>query len=443
MSRKNKKVKNVTFKNKVKSVILPIQGEIQEVKSGWKKVYIYGEPYIRGYAHGYLLFEELKRVKIVLPFIIKDQLKITLSEYMNKNKEMIVPIVKTHYFELYEELRGISDGAKRNGVNISVDYLIAWNAFLSLYSYYKDGNIERCSAFIACGDATENGDIIMAHNTHSDYATGQLLNIVLRVNPTVGNEFVIQTSAGFIASSSDWFISKSGIIGCETTISNINYKPEFGAPYFCRIRQLMQYANTLDDCVNIMSENNAGDYACSWLFGDIKNNEIMLFELGLRVNNIQKTKSGVFYGMNSPISFKIRNLETTDNTISDISSSSGSRNERMNFLLNNEYYGKINIQNAKKVISDHYDSFLQKEHVGFRNVCRHSEIETGNKLALYGSTDSKITNSKMAADMIFLGRFGSGCGRSFKIKEFIHKYNEYKKWENVVDDFKPYRWVSL
>jgi hypothetical protein len=223
MSRKNKKVKNVTFKNKVKSVILPIQGEIQEVKSGWKKVYIYGEPYIRGYAHGYLLFEELKRVKIVLPFIIKDQLKITLSEYMNKNKEMIVPIVKTHYFELYEELRGISDGAKRNGVNISVDYLIAWNAFLSLYSYYKDGNIERCSAFIACGDATENGDIIMAHNTHSDYATGQLLNIVLRVNPTVGNEFVIQTSAGFIASSSDWFISKSGIIGCETTISNINY----------------------------------------------------------------------------------------------------------------------------------------------------------------------------------------------------------------------------
>jgi hypothetical protein len=443
MSRKNKKVKNVTFKNKVKSVILPIQGEIQEVKSGWKKVYIYGEPYIRGYAHGYLLFEELKRVKIVLPFIIKDQLQITLSEYMKKNKEMIVPIVKTHYFELYEELRGISDGAKMNGVNISVDYLIAWNAFLSLYSYYKDGNIERCSVFIACGDATENGDIIMAHNTHSDYATGQLLNIVLRVNPTVGSEFVMQTSAGFIASSSDWFISKSGIIGCETTISNINYKPEFGAPYFCRIRQLMQYANTLDDCVNIMSENNAGDYACSWLFGDIKNNEIMLFELGLRVKNIQKTKNGVFYGMNSPISFKIRNLETTYNTISDISTSSGSRNERMNFLLNNEYYGKINIQNAKKVMSDHYDSFLQKEHVGFRNVCRHSEVETGNKLALYGSTDSKITNSKMAADMIFLGRFGSGCGRSFKIKEFIHKYNEYKKWENVVDDFKPYRWVSL
>jgi hypothetical protein len=442
MPTKDKK-KNVTFKRRLNTVVLPVQGEIQEVKSGWKKVYIYGEPYIRGYAHGYLLFEELNRVKTVLSFIIKEQLNITIGEYMKKNKEVIVPIVKKRYFEFYEELRGISDGARYKGIDISVDLLIAWNAFLSLYSYYKDGNIERCSAFIACGDATENGAIVMAHNTHSDFATGQLLNIVLHVNPASGNQFVMQTSAGFIASSTDWFISKNGIIGCETTISNINYKPVFGAPYFCRIRQAMQYANTLDDCVNIMSENNAGDYACSWLFGDIKQNEIMLFELGLKTYNIQKTKNGVFYGMNTPISFKIRNLETTDNTISDISTSSGSRNERLNFLLNTEYYGKINIQNAKKIVGDHYDSFLKKEHIGFRNICRHSEIEEEPNRALYGSTDSKITNSKMASDMNFLGRFGSGCGRSFKIKEFVSKYSEYKKWENVVDDFKSYRWVII
>jgi hypothetical protein len=443
MPTKDKK-KNVTFKRRLNTVVLPIQGEIQEVKSGWKKVYIYGEPYTRGYAHGYLLFEELNRVKTVLPFIVKEQLNKTISEYMKKNKEIIVPIVKKKYFEFYEELRGISDGARYKGVDISVDYLIAWNAFLSLYSYYDDGNVERCTAFIACGNATENNDIVMAHNTHSDFATGQLLNIVLHVNPKSGNEFVMQTSAGFIASSSDWFISKNGIIGCETTISNINYKPVFGAPYFCRIRQVMQYANSLDDCVNIMSENNAGDYASSWLFGNTTQNEIMLFELGLKTYNIQKTKNGVFYGMNTPISFKIRNLETFQNTVSDISTSSGSRNERLNYLLNEKYYGKINIQNAKLIISDHYDSFLKKEHIGFRNICRHSETEEDeSNRALYGSTDSKITNSKIARKMEFWGRFGSGCGRSFKIKEFVNKYSEYKKWENVVDDFKPYRWVII
>lgn len=441
MTIKNKK-KNVTFKRRLNTVVLPIQGEIQEVKSGWKKVYIYGEPYIRGYAHGFLLFEELSRVKTVLPFIITDQLNITISEYMKKNKETIVPIVKKRYFEFYEELRGISDGARYKGIDISVDYLIAWNAFLSLYSHYMDGNNERCSAFIACGDATEKGDIVMAHNTHSDFATGQLLNIILHINPKDGNEFVMQTSAGFIASSTDWFISKNGLIGCETTISNINYKPVFGAPYFCRIRQVMQYATTFDDCVNIMSEDNAGDYACSWLFGDIKQNEIMLFELGLKTYNIQKTKNGVFYGMNSPISFKIRNLET-DSNISDISTSSGSRNERLNYLLNTQYYGKINIQNAKKIISDHYDTFLKREHIGFRNICRHSEIEEEPEAALYGSVDSKVINSKMALGMKFWGRFGSGCGRYFNVKEFINQYEEYKKWENVIHDFKSNRWVIL
>jgi hypothetical protein len=148
--------------------------------------------------------------------------------------------------------------------------------------------------------------------------------------------------------------------------------------------------------------------------------------------------------MNTPISFKIRNLETFQNTVSDISTSSGSRNERLNYLLNEKYYGKINIQNAKLIISDHYDSFLKKEHIGFRNICRHSETEEDeSNRALYGSTDSKITNSKIARKMEFWGRFGSGCGRSFKIKEFVNKYSEYKKWENVVDDFKPYRWVII
>jgi hypothetical protein len=45
--------------------------------------------------------------------------------------------------------------------------------------------------------------------------------------------------------------------------------------------------------------------------------------------------------------------------------------------------------------------------------------------------------------MKFWGRFGSGCGRHLNIKEFIQKYKIYKKWENVVDDFKSYRWVII
>ena len=344
---KNEKNKNITKKNIEPKPI--IRGTIIEEKEGWVVAHIFGEPYDRGFAHGYLLKNELKRVINTFPFIVKEQLDVPLQKFINKSNKIIKPKIKKYFPEFYNELRGICDGANYGAIDISLDFLIAWNSLLSLYDVFSK-KTERCSAFIACGNSTENGDIIMGHNTHSDFATGQLLNIVLYVTPTNGNSFVMQTSPGFIASSSDWFICSSGIIGCETTIGDTNYKPKFGTPYFCRIRQAMQYGKSLDDYVKIMMDKNAGDYACSWLLGDIKQNEIMLFELGLKEKHIQTTKNGVFYGMNSAIGENVRKNETNDKDYDNLFTSSGSRNARLNELLNEKYNGSINLDNSKKIL---------------------------------------------------------------------------------------------
>jgi hypothetical protein len=281
---------NKTQKNKIQGHIL------NENNQGWKSIYIYGDAFDRGFAHGFLLKNELVRVKKVFEFLVKHELKMSFKEYISTSNKIIKPIVKEKYPEIYQEIRGISKGAKKGGLNISVDYLIGWNAYMSLYSHFKDGAVIKCSAFIATGNATENGDIIMAHNTHTNFADGQLHNVIIYVWPSKGHKFVMQTTPGYIASGTDWFLCGSGIIGCETTIAFVNYKPVFGDPYFCRIRNAMQYGNTLDDYADIMSTNNAGDYACSWQFGDINTNEIMLFEMTLKEKNIQRTKNGVFFG---------------------------------------------------------------------------------------------------------------------------------------------------
>src|SRR6056300_963546 len=257
---------------------MKINGVIDFEKDGWKHITIFGEPYKRGYAHGYLLAEDLKRVLTTLPFMVDEHFKIPFKRYMDDCDKHIYNIVKKKCPEIYNELRGIVSGAKKKGVNVTTRFLIAWNSFLSMYSLYMDGGSERCSAFIATGSATEKGDIVMAHNTHSDFLTGQLLNIVMTIKPDKGHTFKMQTSAGFVASTSDWFLSENGIVGCETTIAHINFKPKFGIPYFCRIRKVMQYANNLDDCITIMSKDNAGDYSCSWLYGDINSGEIMVHE---------------------------------------------------------------------------------------------------------------------------------------------------------------------
>lgn len=422
-----------------------ISGSFLYEKAGWKAIHIKGEPFERGFAHGVLLYKELRRLKQVFPFVIREQLDKNLDEYMKKANSLLHNIIKTDFPEYYQEIIGISKGAKSMGVNISVDFLIGWNGYMSMGDYYMYDS-ERCSAFIATGNATKDGRIVMAHNTHTDFSSGQLFNIIINVTPDKGNFFIMQSAAGLICSTTDWFICSNGLIGCETTIGDINYRPKFGAPFFCRIREVMQYANSFEDCIEIMKKKNAGDYACSWLFGNTKTDEIMLFELGLKEENIKKTKNGVFYGMNSALGEEIRKKETNDIDLGNISTSSGSRCQRLNFLLNKEHYGKINIDIAKDIISDHYDIYLKQDVQNSRSICKHNELDNfdPSPYYLWGALDGKVVDSKMAENMSFLGRFGSSCGkRAFSVKDFIKEHKEYEHWKPYLCDLPNKKWVEL
>jgi hypothetical protein len=49
----------------------------------------------------------------------------------------------------------------------------------------------------------------------------------------------------------------------------------------------------------------------------------------------------------------------------------------------------------------------------------------------------------MARELQFLGRFGSGCGRTFSIKDHIKKNPYYKDWAEVVEDYLSYDWTKI
>jgi len=446
-------MKSISKKNKVRTTrkIYPkVNGKIIEKKHGWVITEIHGDPYERGYAHGVLLYKELKRIVHSFPFIVKKYFKTSLSNYIKVCKTEVKNVIKNDFPEIYDEIRGISDGAKKMGIIFSVDAIIAWNSTFGMDSFFikEYEKKERCSAFIATGDSTQNGEIVMAHNTHTDFLGGQLMNVIMHVYPTTGNHFVMQIAPGYVASGSDWFLCSTGIIGCETTIGGTEYKPKFGSPFFCRIRQAMQYGKTLDEYAEIMLKNNAGDYACSWLFGDINTNEIMQFEIGLDKYNINRTKNGLFYGMNSAFDFDLNNSETKDTDFQDISTSSGSRNYRLDALLNNKFYGKINTENAKEIISDHYDVFLNKEIMNGRSICNHAEKDeygTTKRNAFYprGCTDGKVVNSEMARKLDFEGRFGSSCGRIFNVKNHVKNHPEYKDWAPYLENMDNEPWVKI
>ena len=437
------------YSKKKRELPIEVSGHIvKENNHGWKTICVYGSPYDRGFAHGFLLYEELERTFRSYPFLVEKKIGSNMYlKYIKASNKYIKPIVIRFFPEIYEELEGIAAGATVRGVPITVDFLLAWNSHSSLQSYFEiPDRSNKCSAFIATGASTSDGKIVMGHTTHTNFIEGQLYNIILFMIPEKGNPFVMQTSAGFVASVSDWFLCSTGIIGCETTISDTNYKPKFGSPFFCRIRKAMQYANTLDQYVSIMQENNAGDYACSWLFGDINTNEIMLCEIGLEKVNIQKTASGVYYGMNAAIDFDLREKETNDKGWNQPEDSSGARSKRFNELLYDKYLGKVSIDVAKDILCDHYDTYLHKVEPNNRSICVHSETHGSSKkypYYMHGCTDCKVVNSEMARDLEFIGRFGSACGRIFSIKQHIKKHPKYKSWEKYVKDFKRHPWTKI
>ena len=107
-----------------------VNGRLLGNEAGWKMLHIYGGPYERGFAHGYLLKNDLKRVLKSFPFLVKETVHVEFSEYIRESNRQIKPQVKKHFPEYYTELKGISDGAKRAGLHISVDFLIFFILFL-------------------------------------------------------------------------------------------------------------------------------------------------------------------------------------------------------------------------------------------------------------------------------------------------------------------------
>ena len=427
---------------------IQIQGKRYKKKNGWIKVMIYGAALERGYAHGYLLQKELIYIReTILPFLINESLEVSYEKYETDCKTHITPQIQKHFPEFYQEMQGIVSGANHH--SITLDFIIAWNSYLSMASFYKRRSaVDRCTAFIAVGNATEKGDIVMGHTTHSDLVLAYYFNIVLEIIPSDGQKMIMQTCPGFICSGSDWFLCENGIIGCETTISEINYKPKFGVPYYCRIRQAMQYGKSLDDYVEIMKKNNSGDYACSWLLGDTKKNEIMLLEIALTTMNVEKKTDGIFYGMNSAISPEIREKDTTDKTYWKKNESSGARNIRLHVLLYEKYYGKLNTDIAREILADHYDVDQEVETDGNHlSLCKHDyaddrPLKRGIRYP-FGCTDGKVIDSQLAKQMQFVGRMGPACGYAFSASKYLKQNPKYKKWKTVLRDYPNEPWVKL
>lgn len=428
---------------------------------GWVYLHIEGDPYERGFQYGYLASNEIvdtlqrwsnlaHNFKFMKKYIIKNlpQNYEKLSEKWweicrTKSEDIFLKYVPEEY---KNEIEGIVDGLKEKkaeifGRSVQFEDILAsqfvqdvWHScfkyknkqfhpFRGLFYGLKEiisGDLSNhepghCSAFIATGDATNNGGIVVAHTTLFNPYIAQRCNIILDVKPTEGYRFMMTCPPGSLWSQEDYYQNEQGIILTETELPQGPWKRD-GIPKGIRSRTAIQYSKNIDEVVSHLMNGNNGLIPNEWLIGDTKTGEIAAIEQSLFNTPIKRTFNGVYWSTNVPHDKKVKRelfgvidlFRITSKIFFD--SYDNGRDEKFEEIIT-QFYGKIDLEVAKEIVAT-------------EPICT-------------GMTDGKITNSDMMEDMGLLAFFGPLTGDIW-----VPTNNDESKFRGITK-LLPLGWVEI
>ncbi len=416
--------------------------------NGWIHVRVQGAPFARGFQYGYLTATDYAEAIRVYEAMTYETMGMDYSFFVEKaveyHKDKITP-------ELIEEMEGIAAGYTAAGVPTTLDDIIGWNAYMEMTGYWwptvatqyandaPNGNRKsHCSAFIATGSATVDGKIVIGHESFTEFWNGQYMNVILDITPEEGHRIVMQTSPGWIASMTDFWVTGGGLVVVETTMVGYEGYDTSKVPEYVRARHASQYADSIDSWVDLMDAANNGGYANMWLIGDLKTNEIANYEQGLIYQSLEKKTDGYFYGDNAPSDPRIRNLESTDTGYNDVRQQTGARRVRWPQLLA-QYDGEIDAEIGQRMLGDTFDPYLGYVNPSSRTISSHydkdpmyyvSDPNAVWNVPFYpaGSVDGKVATADEALSMSMWGRFGRADGAPFDADEFLQLHPQWN-WQ--------------
>ena len=441
---------------------------------GWVYIHVEGEPYERGYQYGYLasaeIIEMIQRwsqfghnVKLMKLFVIKNLPKNydKLSEQwwnICRLKAMNT-FIKQVPEEYKQEMEGMADGIKARGGIVfgrdieyedivasqfvqDIQYTISKKPFKGfhpvrgLLSGLRDifsGAIlnpnGHCNAFIATGDATSNGGIVVSHATIFPNYIAERCNFIVDVKPSEGYRFMMTCPPGSLWSQEDWYQNDQGIVITETELYLQGpWKTRRTIPKGVRSRKAIQYSDSIDEVIQNLKKGNNGVIPNEWLIGDKKTGEIASYQQALYNTPIKRTFNGYYWSCNLPHDVKVlaelsgvpqillkvySKLFTKKGCFSIDGETIVWNAERAQKLteLGEQYYGKIDTEIAKKIMA----------------------TPPLTKLI----TDCKITGSKLMENMGLIAFMGKIDG-----KTWIPTDEDKNKYHGVTE-LPPSGWVEL
>jgi len=425
-------------------------------RQGWIYLHLEGDGRERGFQQGYLLSSEITANLRATRVSWEYSSGMPWRWLVEQAGALFASRIDT---ENLAELDGLAEGMHAAGRVVTRNELIAYNGIIELADYWwpiemkklKDSPPpsvrEGCSAFIATGHLTRDGNIVLGHNTMMSYQD-PFPNVIADILPARGHRILWQSVAGWIHSGMDFFITDAGLVGAETTIGSFEGFETNGVPEFVRMRRATQDAGTIDEWCAIMRQGNNGGYANAWLLGDIHSGEIARLELGRVRVGFQKKKDGCFTGSNVAEDIKLLRFETNARE-TDIRESSVARRVRWQQLMR-QYVGKIDLSLAKDFEADHYDEYLEKVRPGSRSLCGHFELDRdvgggwpGVPYGCAGTVDAKVVDAAMAQRMSFAARWGSACGRAFDAQQYLTAHPQFDWMKDILKSRPSQPWTQF
>lgn len=436
-----------------------LAGAYRFERGGWTYVHLQGSPEEIGFQHGYLLAPQIEDFTRVLRTEAAHATpNYPWSFYRATAKDILWPHINAEY---RAEMKGIAEGVQARGGHLDLWDIVAINGDIEIEEYYipwlkmqKHQPVTpkapgRCSAFIATGDWTKGGQIVIAHNNWTNYADGERWTIMLDIEPTHGYRMLMDGAPGLITSEDDFGINSDGLMITETTISGfVGWKSD-AIPEFQRSREAMQYAGSIDQYAAIMEKGNNGGYANDWLVGDRKTGEIGYLELGLKHVKLWKKKNGYFVSANFARDPGLIEDETEGYDPKDMSSSPNARHVRWLQLMA-EYKGRIDVKLAEQFLGDHYDTWEKKIDPDERTLCGHIDLSPRGvpvwgdpPFFPEGAVQGKVTDSALAAKMEMIGHAGHPGGQSFYAKPFLAKHPQFDWEKGILRNMISYPWTPF
>ena len=290
--------------------------------AGWIYLHIEGQPYERGYQHGFLMAREIPEYFARSASDLGS--KADASGWGQLRTVANALFLRGFDREILEEMRGIADGANAAGAKwlgrpIDLVDVVVANVTVELgelraamsatptgleslhfdppayFEKKRDSVMDRCSAFAATGPATRDGKMVIGHVTWWPLTLAEQTNVMLDIQPAAGHRVLMQSYPGGIESGTDWYQNDAGVILTETTIRQTPFNAQ-GTPVAFRARMAIQYGGNISEVVERLGARNNGLYTNEWLLGDAQSNEVALYELGTNHTKLWRSSKNEWFG---------------------------------------------------------------------------------------------------------------------------------------------------